>query len=216
MRSVNLPRMVRTIFEWIGIITVASTVAFGVLRYLAKKLLENYLSRQMESYKSELQRLNISHQIQFASLHKERAEIIKQLYHLLHDYRLAVIVFFNQELNKEHPVENLKHNLAKWTGAVLAFSNTFHENRIYFSEEVVDQINKFNNKMEEINKSTQEFLGSFQYAQEQVNAIKEKHPRFVEFREKSMKLLEKEVLPIEADLENEFRHILGVEISKRK
>ena len=205
-----------TLFEWIGAITTASFIAYGLLRYLAKRLFETYLNRQLETHKSELQRLNTSHQIQFASLHRERAEIIKTLYYLLHDYRIAVIVFFNQELSSQQPAANLRHNLNQWTESVLAFSSTFHKHRIFFPEELVAKINEFNNKMDEINKHTQAFLTSFQLLEDQVKAIQEKHPKFVELMEKSMVLLEKEVLPIEAELENEFRKILGVEISKSK
>lgn len=199
------------IFELLGVFSTAGLVAYGLIKFLSKSIFENYLKKRLESHKSDLERLNISHQIQFSSLHKKRAIIIKKLYFSLYDFKLSVINFFDGELDNERPKEHLEHMLDNWTNAVLTFSPLLHKNRIYFSKHQVEMINSINNEMEKINVETKKFLLKYNLIQDKINAIKNRNHDFNELRERSIKLLEN-IFELEKNLEDEFRKILGVEI----
>lgn len=199
------------IFKYLGIFSGSTIVAYGLIRYLSQKLFENYLTKRIESHKSELARLNISHQIQLSSLHKERAEVIKNLYDLLYEYKLAIMDFFENELDTKNPKEHLEYKLGEWTKAVIEFSTTFHKNKIFFSSEQVELINSVNNEMDKINKETTKFLSQFKLVQEQIEAIKKRDGGFFDLKKRRDVFLDK-TFELEMQLETEFRKLLGVEI----
>jgi len=199
------------IFKLLGIFTTAGLVAFGLIRYLSKQIFESYLQKRMESHKSDLEKLNISHQIQFSSLHKERAIIIKQIYFSLYDYKIAIIDFFDGELNTDKPKDHFKHKIDNWTKVVLTFSPLFHKNKIYFSQEQVELMNTINNEMGKINQETKQFLSYFETIEVQIDAINNGIDEYKELKERSDILLDN-TFELEKNLENEFRKILGVEI----
>jgi len=201
--------VINQIFAFLGVGITATAVAFGLIKYLSQNLFENYLIKKLENHKSELERLNISHQIQFAALHAERAMIIKKLYESLQDYKLIVMDFFEGNLDNTHPDKHLKSQLDSWTKIVVDFSDLFHKNKIFFSVSQVELINRIHNEMSKINDSTQNFLQKFQNIEDEIKAIKNKTPEFNTLRNENDKLVS-EIMSLESDLENEFRNLLGV------
>lgn len=199
------------ILKYLGMFSVSTIAAFGFIKALSKLTFENYLKKRIESHKSELERLNFSFQIQFSSLHKERAIVIKHLYFSLYDYKLAVMDFFGTEINESKPFEHLEHKIENWTKAVLNFSPLFHKNKIFFSTGQVELMNSINNEMESINIETKQFLSQFNSIQCQIGAINSKSEEFMRLKTKCDISLKK-TLHLERYLENEFRKILGVEI----
>lgn len=89
---------IEQILKYLGLFALATPGAFLLIRYFSQKIFENYLAKSIETHKSNLERINISHEIQYASLHKERAIVIKELYHKLFDYKMTLIHFFNMDL----------------------------------------------------------------------------------------------------------------------
>lgn len=205
--------MLDEILKFLGITAISITAAFGIIKYFSKSIFETYLQKRLERHKSELERLNISYQIQFSSLHLERAEIIKQLYDYLHEYKLAIIVFLDDKLDSQNPKEHLETTLNQWTDYALAFNNTFHKNKIFFSLTQVELLNTIDSEMNKINERTREFLSQFKFVSEQIAAIKNKDKGFLNLKAESNQLLEKTML-LEKELETEFRILLGVELKK--
>ncbi|MEQ8304741.1 MAG: hypothetical protein RIB47_15205 [Cyclobacteriaceae bacterium] len=200
-----------TILKYLGLFALVTPVAFGLIKYFSQRIFENYLAKSIETHKSNLERINISHEIQFASLHKERAIVIKDLYHRLFDYKTTLIHFFNMELAPGKEKEDLTHRLKTWSRVVPEFSTYFHRNRIYFSDRLCKIIDNLNNELDKVNDDTRAFLQSFSLVDDQINAIKAKDKRFTDLRDKTNLFLEQEIEKITNDLENEFRKILGVE-----
>ncbi|MCH6235790.1 hypothetical protein [Cognataquiflexum rubidum] len=198
------------IFDFIGKISFAVLIAFGLIQYSSKKIFENYLLKRIENHKSNLERINISHEIQFASLHKERAIVIRELYQKLFDYKLVVIQFFNMNLDPKNEKLDLEIRINEWTITAPEFSTYFHKNRIYFSKELCEIIDNLINQLDVINKETQTFLRSFQLLEEQIQAIHSKDKRFIELKNKVNYYLKKDIEKISLNLEQEFRKILGV------
>ena len=197
------------IFKYLGLFSAATIVAYGLIKFLAQKIFENYLQKSIETHKSNLERLNISHEIQFSTLHKERAIVIRELYRKFFDYKTTVIYFFNMELSTQDPVSDLKHRLKTWSTAVPDFSNYFHLNRIYFSKNLCSIIDNLNNEMDKINGDSRSFLGSYTSLDEQIVAFRSKE--FINLRDKTNKFLGQEIEKISNELETQFRKILGVE-----
>src|SRR6185295_14585965 len=150
--------------QYLGVVSLSTGLAYTVIVFFSKRIFENYLQRGIEKYKSDLERTNIGFQIQFASLHKERAEVIKRLYQALYAYKIAVLDFFEGDLNKDQPVKHFELKIQAWTNAVLNFSPLFHVNRIFFSEKLCSLIDSINNEMDKINNDTKDYFGTFQLA----------------------------------------------------
>lgn len=200
-------------FAYLGVGVTSITIAFGLIKYLSKNLFENYLLKKLETHKNELERLNISYQIQFSSLHAERAEIIKRLYDYLYEYKLIVLDFFGGELDISDSQKHLQYKLKTWTKIVIEFSEMFHKNKIFFSIPQVELINTIHNEMSIINYTTQDFLGKYQKVSEQISAIQTNAPEFAKLKADSDKLID-DIMVLEKQLENEFRNLLGVEFKK--
>ncbi|UPQ79455.1 hypothetical protein M0M57_01135 [Flavobacterium azooxidireducens] len=201
------------IYKYLGITVVSSTTAYLIIKYFSESIFENYLQKRIETHKSELERLNISYQIQFSSLHVERAEVIKSLYNNLHEYKLAIMDFFDGKLNVEKPQEHLKYKLDQWTKYSVDFNATFHKNKIFFSLSQVELMNTIDKEMNKINEGTRSFLSAFKFASEQIDAINNNDSRFLELKRESLQLIDR-VMIIEKELETEFRSLLGVELKK--
>lgn len=194
-----------------GILSIAT--AFGIIKYYSKKIFEDYLQKGIETHRSDLERLNISYQIQFSSLHVERAEIIKRLYDYLYEYKLVIIDFLNGELDQQNPKEHLEFKLNQWSKYALEFNTTFHKNKIFFSVSQVELMNTIDKEMNKINNGTRTFLSKYQLASEQINSINNNDLEFSQLKMEGNQLIEK-VMLLEKELETEFRSLLGVELKK--
>ena len=183
---------------------------------MSQKIFENYLTKKLEAYKNELNIASITHQIQFSTLHKERAMVIKELYYRLYDYKMALIFFFNSELNNKNPGLDLTKKHENWGNAVLNFSEYFHKNRIYFSESLCDIIDELNNRLDVINFETSKFLRSFNYLTEQIKAINSGDQKFISLKNEINLLLENQIQDIIRILELEFRKLLGVDVNDKQ
>ncbi|GAA0878706.1 hypothetical protein GCM10009119_16740 [Algoriphagus jejuensis] len=199
------------LLKYLGLFALATPVAYGLIKYFSKSIFETYLTKSIETHKSNLERINISHEIQYASLHKERAIVIRELYDKLFNYKMAVIHFFNVELAAGHEEADLKSRITSWSNIVPDFSSYFHRNRLYLSKDLCSIIDNLNNELDKINKDTQSFLQSFKLVDKQIQAIKSKDKGFTDLRDNVNGFLEKDIEKITNDLEKEFRKILGVE-----
>lgn len=197
------------IFKILGLFATSSVVAFGFIKYMSQKIFDNYLVKKIETHKSELSRLTISHQIKYSSLHKERAIVIKDLYIVLYHYKLTILEFFNVELNDTNPKAEFQNRIGNWTKYAVEFNSMFHRNKIFFSEEHVDLINKIDNEMDKISGDTKAFLSQFELVSKQIEAIQNKDKDFMALKLQIEPVLNKADV-LERKLENEFREILGV------
>lgn len=205
--------MLDEIFKYLGITLISSGAAYLIIKYFSQKIFETYLQQKLETHKSELEKLNISYQIQFSALHVERAEVIKKLYNNLHDYKIAIMDFFAADLDPQNPQEHLKHQLNQWAKYAVDFNTTFHKNKIFFKQSQIDLLNTIDKKMIGINNDTELFLSKFEFVTDQISAINNQVPEFIELKLQSIQIIEQEML-IEKELESEFRSLLGVELKQ--
>jgi len=195
--------------KYIGIGSSSILIAYTLIKYLSEKIFENYLVKQIENHKSDLEKLNIKYQIQFSSLHAERAEIIKSIYNLLYDHKNIIHDVMNNELDEQNPIGHLKQKLDYWSELAIILSETFHKNKIFFSIEQVDSINKIHLEINQINEMTKSFFVNNKNITQNINKIFNENIEFKKLRARSEIILEN-VMVLEKELEEEFRKLLGV------
>ncbi len=196
--------------EFLGYLSLGTAAAFGIIKYFSQKIFDNYLQESFEKYKSELERENTRHRIQFENLQKERAEFIKKLYGLIYTYSINVLWFFNDNLEEGIEDKHLKSLLDRWESSMLEFGKVFNENRILLSEELCSKLDNFGKNLFEIYSKTGIILGKYPSIGEQILAIKDEDPDFSKLRNEVKRLFDNELEQIQKVLEAIFRSILGV------
>lgn len=184
-------------------------IAFGgnaaliaVLAWAGKSLVSQWLSKDIEKHKVELQKSALEHQIIFSRLHDKRAEVVAEVYSLL--------VSTHQKMNEfVSPVGfaggPTKHDLfIEVMKSSAKFSEYYAEKRIYIPEKICAKIDElFNNmKMKAISFG---YFVRFENDDTLVEEMGEKHKAWVEASE----YFDTVVPEAKSALEKEFRAILG-------
>ena len=76
----------------ISAITIPAGAA-AVVGYLGKRVIESWLSRDLETFKSDLQRQALEHQVRFTRLHEKQAEIIAEVFSRLEALHQAFLLW---------------------------------------------------------------------------------------------------------------------------
>ncbi len=196
--------------EFLGYLGLGTAAAFGLIKFFSHKIFENYLQKSFEKYKSNLERENTTHRIQFENLQKERAEFIKKLYGLIHNYSSNVGWFFNDDLAVGMEDMHLKSLLDSWENSMVEYSKVFNENRILLSEKLCSRLDDFGESLSRIYSKTETILKKHPSIKEQILAIKDEDSDFSKLRNEVNRLFDSELEQIQKDLEANFRSILGV------
>lgn len=165
-----------------------SAVLFGVVAWLARSLIKNFIDRDLEKFKSNLEKMSYEHQVRFSKLHEIRAETIAKLYSLLYDYQWAVCAFL-----REFP-KNI--DTAELDKKSYEFKDYYDKNRILFTENMCTQVEKL-----------VDLLYSSYVPLETSNNADGKQS--TEWR-KCADTIQKEYPKVRQSLEREFKEILGV------
>jgi hypothetical protein len=196
----------------LGFFTIGSISLTAVIGFVAKSIFNKYLDKNIEmfrfklqqeneKFRFELQRQNAEYQIKFEALHKDRAEVIKQLHNQLTTMRYQLISFnIDSELQKlpieENPV------LKKYKELEIFFE----KNKLYFSKTICEKVTNFMSK----------FLASAAISaylsknRDKIKFIRKDDPEQKEIPQKNLfNLLDDS--NILSDLENEFRDLIGVQ-----
>jgi hypothetical protein len=207
-----------------SVLLVAAGLLWGkkVIEYFFDETIEMKkleLSQQLEIHKKHLEQQNKIFQyqldtklnefnIRFSKLHQERAEVIKELFAKLielHHSMLAFtstiqIVIINAEKEEE---ERLK----RVNDALNSFNTYFIPNRIFFSIELADKLDKLSKEYWD-----KGWDYSFLRSQFKEGDLTKEIAR--EYRKKSTEISEavqKNLSELLAELESEFRKLLGVD-----
>jgi hypothetical protein len=192
---------------WAGLIAnVFSAVTIvAVLGFLGKVLIDNYSSRTLEKYKSRLDKetetykMHLSNlaeefKVKFNKLHQERADIIKEFYIGLVNFqdnlRGYILYLKNPEtsLALKNCGDNLQNNIKHIT-------DIYRFNRIYLA----------NNTCVLVDELLNEGFGLTFKAINQANDLSEDDLEMIKTS------VEKKIMPMKENLEQEFKSILGAE-----
>jgi hypothetical protein len=191
-----------------------SVVILTVLGFLAKSIFTEILSRDIEKYKSDhqieleifkadLTKSSFEHQTRYQSLHTKRAEIIAELYNLLVQAE-DDMKFLTQPIGLYGaPSHEERRKLAFESGKSL--HEYFERNRIYFQQESCERIASFVQALYHA-------LVDFELKVESVPLDSDGKYKSENWLKIWNKLTE-ELPLIKADIEKEFREILGLQES---
>ena len=193
-----------------------SAVLFGAMAWLARSVITQLLSRDLEKFKtnlqaetrqelirlqSSLQLVEIEHQVRFSRLHDRQVDIMSEMYSLLVLLHRAASTFVRYYQSDEAQTKD-EHIRQLWDAAD-KFNEYFEKHRIYFTKDVCSKIDGLNNTLSE---ACSMLVFFFQEA----SAIKVTDNQIWDIWNRAMDTIESEVPKIKELLEQSFRELLGV------
>jgi len=171
------------------------TLMIAGLSFVARAIVLQYFSKDLERFKSTLAMTAYEHQVRFSRLHEKRAKVIEETYTNLVDLYDVSIRFLDRfAYNQKEAATAIVQNVLK---AMSRFMTHFERHRIYFDSEVSEKIIRLN---EAISDALNVPLGDAMGA-----------PHIGECLSSDfIKEMKDKIPPIKADLEEAFREILGV------
>jgi len=185
------------------VLAVIGFVAKSVFTQLLSRDIEKYkLSREteLERFKADLQKTSFEHQTRYQNLHVKRAEVIAELYRLLVQAEHDAISLANPFQNSAEPSQNEKRVQAYKSGTMLF--EFFEQNRIYFKQESCERVSSFINGLYNA-------LSEFNIVIDSLENQRGGKTK-IEYWANVWEKLTKELPPIKAEIEKEFREILGL------
>ena len=197
---------------------ISQAILLVVLAFLIRSLLSHLLSkdlerfqgqlrddasRAIESFKANLERQAIEHQIRFQRLHEKRAVVIAALHDKLIDAKRAtehLVNQWNEDNQRDFPeVKSTFHELRLF----------LERNRLYLTHDLCERINSY------INTLWSPAFGSYVWSRRGVT--EQNAEKVVAAFEKAQSAIEPTgpISTILRELEEEFRGILGVEIQQK-
>jgi len=192
------------IIEFLG----GATVFGGVVAFLGKTAIDAYVIGRVESYKAELQRLTTEHSVRFQRLHSERAEVIKEFYakFVQLDETLHSTLRAFQQVGE--PV--LKDKVAQLADQFNGLRTFYLPRRIFFAEPLCTLIDSildiakgifFDITTYEVDPQSPEYVDNRE-------ALRERR----DYWEKARSIHKEEFAQVRAQLETQFRALLGIEV----
>jgi hypothetical protein len=193
-------------------------VLLACLGFLAKSIINHYLSKDIEKYKEQLKAnselaqkelenslklIAIEHNIRFKSLHEKRAEVIAELYRRLSEavnYTRSFLSLFEVDGDKSKP-EKYEDAMRKF----FDFGSYFEKHRIYFSQDHCDLIDAF---FEKLRNPCIEFMNYLDVSPHDPDMVRRKGEVWVQ----AWRSVRDNIPPAQRALEDEFRKILGVKV----
>lgn len=175
-------------------ISVAAGAAsgYGIFKFLGKKWVENWFAKDLKRYEHKLDVLKAKDEIRFNILHKERIDIIKNLYKKVFELNeLSIYLNMPDEMQKQFNLN--KEELYKQS---YMFSHKLQmyllENTIYIPQILEDRIAGL----------------CYTYDSAAKSLMKDGSE---EHRAELEKFNQEKIRPLLNDLRDEFRRLLGVE-----
>ncbi len=194
--------------QWNQIIeSLGGMAVFGaVTAYLGRIGLDAFVSGRIESYKKNLERIAVEHDVRFKRLHTERADIIKCFYEKLSkldEVLSSALAPF--QLAQDAPLVEKVELMAKHFNETRDY---FVPRRIFFDEQTCEQVDRVLNLARGI------------FYDVTVHEIDVQHPNYKydrgilierhDFWEKARASHKNDFSPLKKNLEGQFRKILGI------
>ncbi|MCK4631789.1 MAG: hypothetical protein KAT79_00895 [candidate division Zixibacteria bacterium] len=188
--------------EWLKILEnlgVFALLAAGVA-WLARALFSQMLNRDLERFKSDLEKDAIQYKIRYERLQTERVDVIKEVYKKIVQVHRSIRSLLNPFQYVGQPTEQEK--VIEATNKNIDLISYFEENRVFFEEKLAEDIDSLLTKFNEI---WMQFEGSRNAKRD--DDFKDARQR----SDKAWKQINEDVPIVKGQLENEFRGILGIE-----
>lgn len=165
------------------------------------------LNQEMEAHKHQFELIKQKSQTEFSLLHVERAGVIKELYLKLIELHAATHIFTRtihgvfEDAEKEE-----KERIERVNSAFHEFKNYYLPNKLYFSKDIVAQLDHILTEFWSKSDTFARTKGYFKMR----SIPRESYEHFMEELSTISKTVEEEFPPMIEKLEDEFRKILGV------
>ena len=168
----------------------------GIIIYLGQKIIDKSFAKDLEKYKSNLEKESFKYKTRYEKLHAERAEVIKELYKkLIKAQRSMRSLIAPLQLSGETPIDT-KTKIAHEDANDFLFY--FSVNRIFLEKILIKQIDKI--------------VVSLRDAWEGFNlSTADPSKKDLEMWREAWKQINEEFPRTEELIENRFRKILGIE-----
>lgn len=169
----------------------------AIVIFLGKQIIERLFNKDLEKFKSELQKEVLRSNVQFQQLHTDRAEVIKNVYKTIVDTRDAFVSLLNPLQMAGELKEEDKAKMA--ANAANEFIRYYSRNKIFFDSELAGKVDVLRDKLFEIWRNYQ----IRQYSEPGDNVR-------IESYRKTWDGISKDVPEILKSIENEFRQLIGL------
>jgi len=206
-----------------GVLIILAVLLFGkkLIEYMFSETIELKkleLNQDLELHKNKLNQESKNFQnlldiklnqfnIQFSKLHQDRAEVIKGLYHRLIELQSAMVDFTARgHIVVQNAQKEKSERTERVNKAFKDFINFYLPNKIYFEKELADILDKVSS--EYWNKGA-----DFAAMSEELEESDLPSDLYIDNRKKIKEISEivkNEYPKVIAELENEFREMLGV------
>jgi hypothetical protein len=118
---------------------------FSIIAFLIKGLIQKSLDKDLERFKSRLQTSVTEHQIRYAKLHDDRAEVIRSTFTkivVMHRSMKSYMNAFQSGRDDKEVRQNLEKKGVKAADDINEFIDYYSENEIFFSEEICKNMNR--------------------------------------------------------------------------
>lgn len=185
--------------EWINLLQ--NLGVFGIIivgaSWVIKKYFEKMFDKDLEKFKSDLEKQSIKFRIRYEKMHSERAEIIKELYKKIVQTFRAFHSYMNPFQNDPESQEKKGKEASVCANN---FTDYYEENRIFVDENLAKEIDKLSDVLK---KAWVEFeISRFN----KTNKIS-----YVENWNKAWKIISEDTPTIKTKIEEEFRKIIEIE-----
>ena len=206
-----------TVFSFIGFITVVGGAVYAVIRWVAKSAVTYYLERKKEEYKAqlesdkekyrhELQQMAFVSQTQFAHLYAKRAEAILEFHALF----VKTFRAFNAVAYKSADRAELQKNTVAFNKLKARLYETQWFKRLYFTGELAEKLNGLIFNLDAALGPASSYV-TLRLQDSITPRNQSKLEQVQQYTEAKIKEMEQAV----AQIEDEFRVLLGVETKKQ-
>ena len=168
-----------------------------VVAFLGKSLISNFLTKDLEKFKGDLQLAAVEHQIRFSKLHENRATVLAELYRLL-VVATGQTESFVSPFQKSGEIE--KYNKA--LDAIAEYYRYFDQHRIYIPEVLCASLESFAKKLQA---PAVNFGVHLRLEQANQASTAEKQKAWID----AWKSVQDDIPLVRKGLEMEFRKLLG-------
>lgn len=208
-------------FDIILLTLTGNVVLLGVLGFLAKSLISQFLAKDIERFKSSLiqasssateelkHQLNLTaheHGVRFARLHEKQAHVIETIYAKLLDFEDASAVF--SLVSENMPADLIEPALRRAENTRSDISQYIRHHEIHLPSALSEQLAAMLNKISELLSNCSHNVISRRWSPEDPSAL---FPEAEEAWSQVNSYLEHESPAVRRSLEGEFRKLLGTE-----
>ena len=189
---------------WETVLTAVggSAVLIGAVAWLVRSLMLHLLSKDLETFKGQLQLAAFEHQVRFTQLHERRASILADLYSKIVQLHHAATNFVKWYASAND--DEKKQRLDQLWLAADDYQSYFEKHLIYFDQPTCDKVDSLNGAL---SRATS-VLAVFTHEGKGVTVTEED---ILKEWEKAMTAMDQEIPQLKRSIENCFRAILGVE-----